>query len=138
MPIARTLLVLLFILSGCSAQIDAEKLANSEASYHDGIKLYESKNFSDAEKSLTVAIDGGGLNVDLRTEALLKRVICRAELNQFDAAHQDLDELATAAPLDEWHVARAFVFRKQGEEGKSQAEMEQAIAINPEIELGID
>lgn len=92
----------------------------------------------EADKAFLAAIEGGGLNADFLADAFLQRARCLAELGHYDEAHEALDVVAQGAELDKWHVARAFVYRKQGEEGKSQAEMEQAIAINPEIELGID
>lgn len=119
----RVLLLLVVTFTcGCGPrEMSSAVLANSEKSYDKGVELFNSKDLDGAEKELSKAISGGGLDVDRFGDALVKRALCYANQKKFDEAHKDLEVAEQGAPeLATVYKTRADVYQMQGDVAKSQ------------------
>lgn len=131
------LYVFLFVVSlfGCDSnrtKINADTLASAQHSFDQAIAAMADGDHESAAALLDAAlIPGGGLPADIYTDARVNRAICFARLDRFDEAHADLDVAAQgAADMATVHVARSFVFKKEGKTSESASEMSAAKKIN--------
>jgi len=124
-------------VTGCGAgQVDPETVAQAQQAYDAGVRAFESQDFPAAITQLTEAIETPGLLPDLIVQAYLTRARCRAETGDFPAALADLAAAEEGAgDLDQLHVVRGIVLRKQGDESAARAEFEKAKQVNPGVQL---
>lgn len=127
--------LLSFVLFGCSSgktKIDADKLASAQHAYDQALDSIADGDHESAATLLDAAlVPGGGLPPDIYTAARVQRAVCFARLDRFDEAHADLDVASEgAADMAAVHVARSFVFKKQGKSTESASEMSAAKKIN--------
>lgn len=122
------------LLTGCGGgrPADPEALADAQLSYDQALNEIESGNHAAALELLVTALaPGGGLPPDLYTDALIQRAVCYAREERFEDALADLSLAEQGvADLSTVHVARAFVYRKQGKSAEATAEMSAAKKIN--------
>ena len=126
----------LLALLGCGARaIDADALTQAQESYDQALVAFQAGDHEGALTSLDVALaPGNGLPPDLYTDALVKRALCHARLEQFESALADL-EIAEqgSSDLSTVHAARAYVFNKQGDSSAAKIEMAAAKKLNRKI-----
>jgi tetratricopeptide (TPR) repeat protein len=128
-------LLLAVLAAGCSGGAHPEQIASAEAAYTTGIEAFDAGRYDEAAQRLSEALDGGGLNADMYSDAHLHRALARMELQDYAAAMQDLDVLEQGAPdLDRVYRARAQVYLKQGDREQAAEAFHQARNINPAIE----
>lgn len=125
------------ILAGCSAgSIDQSVIQSGEVGLQEAIKLVEDKHCDQALPILDKCINDGGLNADLLSMALVQRARCYVEAGNTDAAAQDLDRAEQgAAPLDQFHLAKGLLLKKQGNTAEANAEFAKAKKISPKLKI---
>jgi tetratricopeptide (TPR) repeat protein len=121
-------------LSDCSHRVDPAALAGAQAALHAAQAALAGKNLDEAIPLLTAAIESGVLPPEDAARALVDRATCLARVDMFDLAHADLDAAANAAPPDEVHAARSFVFAEEGKAAEAEGEFEKARLVNPSVE----
>lgn len=117
---------------GGSPAIDADSLASAQQSYDQAIEAIGEGDHEAAATLLDAALEpGGGLPPDIYSDARIQRAVCFARLERFEEAHADLDVASQgAADMASVHVARSFVFKKEGKNADSASEMSAAKKIN--------
>ena len=128
---------LLITVTGCGAgPVAPGKIAHAQEAYDTGVQAFESEDFPTAISRLTEAIETPGLLPDLIVQAYLTRARCHAETGDFPAALADLAVAEEGAgDLDQLHVVRGIVLRKQGDASAARTEFEKARQINPRVQL---
>lgn len=126
-----------FILAGCSGgSMDQSVIQSSEIGLQEAIKLVEGNQYSQALPILEKCIGDGGLNADLLSIALIQRARCYIDAGNTDGAAQDLERAEQgSAPLDQFHLARGLLLRKQGKAQEASAEFTKAKKIAPKIKI---
>jgi hypothetical protein len=120
-------------LAGCSKQADPAAMAAAQKSLDAAQAALAEKNLNEASPLLTAAIESGVLSPGDAAAALIDRAVCLARVGMFDLAHDDLDA-AKAAPLDDVHAARSFVFAEEGKPSEAEAVFQKARQINPSVQ----
>ena len=122
---------------GCSGdQQPPDDIATSESSFDKGLEAFQAEDFATAEKILTNAINGTGLNSDLLAEALLLRAEARLKTGMYTEALADLTELEPVAPdLSEVHRVRGDVYIAQNDLASAKTEYAAAKKLNPGIQI---
>ena len=128
--------ILIASCAGCGkAQIPAREVRGAEDAYAEAQEALKQKDYATALDQFEAAIQGGGLNPDLLSEALLRKAECHVELGNYDEAAELLDSLEDQAPeLDQVHLVRCKLYAKQGDSAKARAAFDAARAINPKVE----
>ncbi len=129
----RAMLVL--SIAGCNSS--SQLASNREVAYQAfsaADTAFESKQYQEAKDQFTQAIDSGGLIIDVYIDAVIKRAVCSATMDDFAAAHADLDKMEQGAPnLDEVLAARSYVLSKQGKKKAAKAAWTKAKRINRRV-----
>ncbi len=126
----------LVMLGGCGGKtIDPELVTSSQEAYHQAVLAVRAGDDEKAIAFLDTALSNGGvLAPDMYEEALVHRAVCLARSGRFDDAHVDLDAAAQgAADMASVHIARSYVYRKQGKASESRAAALTAKKINPRV-----
>jgi predicted negative regulator of RcsB-dependent stress response len=122
--------------AGCKKGLSKTKVTDSESSFDAGVAAMEQKNYQEAAKQFTQALDTGGLNADLRSDALLKRAKAYIELKEFDKATADLNEVEPHAPdVALVHQLRGDLYLGQSKKAEARKEYDQARKFNPKIAI---
>lgn len=125
---------MLALISGCGAPqaIDANLLADAQVSYDTALEAEKLGDQQEALRLLNQALDPkAGLSPDLAADARILRAVVLARLDRASESHADLDSAAEGAgDLSAVHVARAFVFEKEGKKSEASAEMKKARRLN--------
>jgi tetratricopeptide (TPR) repeat protein len=130
-----TLVSLLLVMSGCSARLDTLTIAG-ESSYEDGLQAFADKDYAEAVECFSRALERGALNADLMCDARLKRAQARVELEEFDAAHEDLEFLLEGAPdTTVILTTMAGMAIKQGMKDQARDYYQQARKINANVAI---
>ena len=119
---------------GCGSSARQEQSRETAAqSYRTGISALESRDYDSAVEHLTAALESGWLGYST-TAAYTLRAIAQASLGNYDAAHSDLDkaEEGEGASLDT-HVARTYVFEKQGQQKEAREAWSQARRLDRRV-----
>jgi tetratricopeptide (TPR) repeat protein len=129
-------LPMLLALASCAGQQDASQIRRAESAYLQGLEAEQSGDYAGARELYRQAAERGGLQVDEYVECQIRLALCEARLESYDDAHQALDAVVEgASDLARLHVARAFVFRRQGKNGQAETEERHARSLDPRIEL---
>jgi tetratricopeptide (TPR) repeat protein len=130
------LLACLFTI-GCSGDsLSTQEVATSEVGLQKANESMEKASYSEALPLLDQCISQGGLNVDLLSDALVKRARCQIELGSLEAAQADLDRAEQgSAPLDQFHLTRGLLYRKQGKAPQAAEEFAKAKKLSPKIKI---
>lgn len=124
-------------LSGCTGGgVSAESAASAQQSYDQALEAFEAGRLADARPLFDASLTLGGLPVDLVVDAYLKRSMCAAEAQDFAAAEADIATAEQGAmEMDQVHVARGFLLKKQGDQAGADAEFAAAKKLNPKVVL---
>lgn len=131
------MLVGLVTLGGCAGGgVSAESAASAQQSYDQALEAFEAGRLADARPLFDASLTLGGLPVDLVVDAYLKRAMCAAEAQDFEAAEADIATAEQGAmEMDQVHVARGFLLKKQGDQAGADAEFAAAKKLNPKVVL---
>jgi tetratricopeptide (TPR) repeat protein len=136
MMIVLMRMVLVVSIAGCNSS--SQLASNREFAYQASRAAdiaFESRQYQQARDQFTQAIDSGGLVIDVYVSAVIRRAICSAALDDFSAAHADLDLMEQGAPnLDEVFAARSYVLNQQGKKKAAKAAWAKARQINRGVE----
>jgi tetratricopeptide (TPR) repeat protein len=129
------LLTAVLIAAGCGDQVTPARRVDAQSAADQAKQATVQKDYAAAEAAWTKAVSAGTLDPDQLVNAMIQRAVCRARLKKFNDALADLDSIKDVTPnLDEYHVARSFVLRAQGNSGQAQAEFAKARRLNPSIQ----
>lgn len=123
---------LAMIATGCSDEPSTEFRRSQVMAYENAVESYESKDFDEAEKQLTIALTETTLHIDQLETAFLMRARVRIELDRLDEAAEDLDLLEQgAANMDDVWIVRGELYQKQGDADAAKLAFQEAKKINP-------
>lgn len=121
---------------GCTKEMPPATIAGAESAYDEAEKLYSAKNYAAAAEKYAIALQSGGLHVDLYVTAQLHRAESLARTGNFDLAHSILIELEQGAPdMAAVHATRCFTFQKQGKQTEANEQFRIARQYNPAIQM---
>ena len=127
-------LTFLLLVAGCSGNrsVDANVMADAQSAFDSALEEIDAGNVENAIEHLNVALaPGAGLPPDIYVEARIQRAICLARKEDFQAAHEDLDAASEGAgDMSSVHVARSFVYDKEGKNKEARSEMTAAKKLN--------
>lgn len=111
----------------------AAGISTNEA-YHKGLDAADAKDWATAEKQLSAALRGTGLQADEIEQALLARVRARLATDDLDGARHDLNQLDQGAgQMDLVWLLKCELAIKQGDEGMAQVAFQEAKKQNPRV-----
>ena len=129
--------LLMLAAVGCSSagEEHADDRRSAYAQYNEALAAFASKDYTTAEAKLTAAIDAHGLNPSAYSDAIVKRVFCRAKAGNFDEANADLEKLGPSPEnLDQVLAVRTYILRKQGKVAESRTTFAKAKRLNPTVQ----
>lgn len=134
------ILAMLALAIGCgSTQMEESKIASSEQNVAAAVVAFTSGDAAKAEKSASLAIDGGGLPVDLFVQALMVRAAARGVLGSYDTALADLDQASQGAgEMDKVHALRSLILTAKGDTAAAAEELTKAKQYNKNVKLPAD
>ena len=122
---------------GCSgtsqSEIDLRQLASKL--YSEAKTAFDNKDFETAEEKYSAAIETGRIRLDLVVNTRIELAVAKTYLDKLSEAQKLLDEIEeySSESPDLFHSARAFLFFKQGDKGKANAEWRKAKRINRKV-----
>lgn len=135
MTVRRALLVTgMLMMGGCgTSTIAPDRLADAQGTYEEATQAFSKKNHAEALALFNAALaPEGGLSGDRYADALTKRAVCLAFEGKTTEALSDLDLAAQgAADMASVHMARAFVYLREGDPTKARQQTSLAKKINP-------
>ena len=133
MPRVYAAISIACLVGGCS-RAHSDALIAARTSLDAAQAALAAENLSEAIPLLTAAIESGVLPPEDEASALVDRAVALARFDMFDLAHTDLDTAAGAAPPQRVHVARSYVYAREGKASEAEAEFAKARQLDPSAE----